>query len=138
MATFQHFSPFKADVHNGVHNLSADTIKALLSNVAPSAANGVKGDLSEISAGNGYTAGGVAVPITSSTQTGGTYSLVSGAAVVTASGGDIGPFRYICFYNDTATNDELIGWLDYGTSYTLPDGQPFTLPAGVVFTAYNA
>jgi hypothetical protein len=134
MATFQHYNPFKADVHNGVHNLGADTIKALLSNVAPNAADGVKADLTEISAGNGYSAGGVTIPVTSSAQAGGTYSLVSGTAAITAAGGTIGPFRYINYYNDTAANDELIGWLDYGASYTLPDGQPFTIPAGVVFT----
>lgn len=134
MATFQHFNPFKADVHNKKHNLGADTIKALLSNVAPSATNGVKTDVTEIAAGNGYTAGGVTIPITSSAQAGGTYSLVQGTAAITAAGGTVGPFRYVIFYNDTATNDELIGWLDYGTAYTLPDGQPFTIPAGVMFT----
>lgn len=134
MATFHHYNPFKADVHNGVHNLGADTIKALFSDVAPNAADGVKGDLTEIAPGFGYSAGGVIVPVTASAQVGGTYSLVSGVAAVTAAGGDVGPFRYINFYNDTAANDELIGWLDYGVSYTLPDGQPFTIPAGVVFT----
>ena len=29
---------------------------------------------------------------------------------------------------------ELIGYVDYGTAYTLPDTQPFTLTAGTFFT----
>ena len=117
-----------------MHNLGSDTLKFLLTNTAPSLANTVKADLTEIGAGNGYTAGGTAVTVTSSAQSGGTYSLVLAAATFTASGGTIGPFRYVVLYNDTATNDELIGYLDYGASYTLPDGQPFTITAGTFLT----
>jgi hypothetical protein len=30
-------------------------------------------------------------------------------------------------YNDTATNDELIGWWDYNSSITLAAGETFTV-----------
>jgi hypothetical protein len=30
-------------------------------------------------------------------------------------------------YNDTATNDELIGWWDYGTTVTITNGNSFTV-----------
>lgn len=134
MATVQIFNSFKEAVAEKIHNLGSDTLKFMLTNTAPSLANTVKADLTEIAAGNGYTAGGSAVTVTSSTQSGGTYSLVLSAWTVTASGGTVGPFRYLVLYNDTATNDELIGYVDYGVSYTLPDGQPFTATAGTFLT----
>jgi hypothetical protein len=45
----------------------------------------------------------------------------------TASGGSIATFRYVVLYNDTATNDELIGWYDYGTTLTVTLGNSFTV-----------
>jgi hypothetical protein len=104
----------------------------LVNSPAPVATNSIKGDLTEISAGNGYSAGGSAVTITSSAQSGGTYSLVGNDLVFTAAGGSIGPFRYAVFYNDTPTSpaDPLIGWWDYGSSVTLADGETFTVDFG--------
>ena len=130
MAIFNKFNQFVADEANGVHNLGSDTLKFMLTNTAPLATNSVKLDITEIAAGSGYTAGGSAVGITSSTQTGGTYSLVPTADVVfTATGGSIGPFRYVVFYNDTPTSpvDPLISYYDRGSSLTLLDTETFTV-----------
>ena len=105
MAAVNKFNQFVADTQNGVHDIANDTLKFMLTNTAPVATNSVKADLTEIAAGNGYIAGGSVVGITSSTQTGGTYSAVPTADVVfTASGGSIGPFRYVVLYNDTPTS----------------------------------
>lgn len=129
MATFQIFNAFKENVSEKVFNLGTDTLKWMLSNTAPVATNSVKADITEIAAGFGYTAGGSTVAVTSSSQTGGTYRLVLNALTFTAAGGSIGPFRYVVLYDDTATNDELIGWLDYGSALTLLDTQTFTIPS---------
>lgn len=120
---------FVEDVAEKIHNLGADTIKVLLTNTAPAAANATKSALTEISAGNGYTAGGTAATISSSAQSGGTYKLVLADVVFTASGGSIGPFRYAVVYNDTPTSpaDPLIQSYDYGSSITLADGETFTV-----------
>lgn len=110
-----------------VHNLGSDTLKWMATNVAPTTSNTQKSNLTEISAGNGYSAGGVTITTSSSSQASGTYKLVLADSTLTASGGTIGPFRYIVLYNDTATNDELIQWWDYGSSITLADGESFVV-----------
>lgn len=125
MATYVKFQQFVEDLGTGVHDLNADTIKVMLTNSAPNAAtHAVKADLTEISAGNGYTAGGFDIQNTYS-QTSGTGSLAAVDVTITASGGSIGPFRYAVWYNDTPTSpaDPLIGYADYGSSITLADGE---------------
>jgi hypothetical protein len=129
MASFNKFDAFVENVAEKVHNLGADTLKILLTNVAPVATNAVKADLTEITAQNGYAAGGPAVTITASAQTTGTYKLVGNDVTLTASGGSFGPFRYAVLYNDTPTSpaDPLIGWWDYGSNLTITDGNSFTV-----------
>ena len=134
MAAFNKFNQFAEDLGDGVHNLQAagDTLRVYLSNAAPSAsADLVKTDLAEIAAGNGYTAGGEDVA-NDYTESVGVGTLVGTDVVITASGGTIGPFRYVVLYNDTPTSpaDPLIGWWDYGSSITLNDGETFTIDFG--------
>lgn len=123
------FDCFYEDAFEKVHNLQSDTFKIALSNTAPIVATDDEfSDITEISAGNGYTAGGETVTVASSAQSGGTYTwTMSGDASWTASGGNIGPFRYYVLYNDTAANDELICYWDLGSSITLNDGDSFAL-----------
>lgn len=129
MASFNKFNAFVENLAEKVHNLGSDTLKVALTNTAPSAANSTFSDITEISAGSGYTAGGTAATISSSSQTSGTYKLVLADVVFTASGGSIGPFRYAVLYNDTPTSpaDPLIGYWDYGSSVTLADTETFTV-----------
>jgi hypothetical protein len=127
MAGFTKFNSFVEAVAEKAHNLGSDTLKVLLTNTAPIATNAVKADLTEIDAGNGYTAGGNQASQSASAQTSGTYKLtLADPATWTASGGTIGPFRYAVLYNDTASNKELIGFWDYGSSITLAAGETFT------------
>lgn len=126
MTAFNKFQSFVEAVAEKVHNLGSDSLKVMLTNVAPVNTNTKKADLTDIAAGNGYSAGGTAAVTSSSAQTGGTYKLVLADVVFTASGGTIGPFRYVVVYNDTATNKECIGWYDYGSSITLADTETFT------------
>lgn len=129
MVAFAKFNPFVLNLAQKVFNLGTDTLKVMLVNTAPSATNNQKSDLTDISAGNGYTAGGTQATISSSTQTSGTYKLVVASVVFTASGGTIGPFRYAVLYDSTAASSQLIGYWDYGSSITLADGESFTWSA---------
>lgn len=126
---FNKFNVTTKDLENGVHNWSSHTLKVLLTNVAPIAANAVKADLTEISAGNGYTAGGTATSPTVNNPSGTHGKLTCTDVVFTAAGGQIGPFRYAVLYNDTPSSpaDPLIGWWDYGGSITLNDTETFTV-----------
>lgn len=129
MVALTKFQSFGENLAEKVHNLQSDTIKVMLTNTAPNAATAtVKANLTEISAGNGYTAGGTAATVSSSAQSGGTYKQVLADVVFTASGGTIGPFRYVVVYNDTPTvpADPLIGFYDNGSSVTLNAGETFT------------
>ena len=107
-----------------VHNLGSDTLKVALTNSAPSQSNTVLANITEISYTN---CSARTLTVSSSAQSSGTYKLVVADLVLTASGGSVGPFRYAVIYNDTATNDELIGYYDYGSSITLADGETLTL-----------
>ena len=101
----------------------------MLSNVAPAASNAVKADITEIVAGNGYSAGGANATFVSGAQASGTYKLTLTDTVFTASGGSIATFRYVVVYNDTpgAPLKPLIGWYDYGTAVTITSGNTLTV-----------
>lgn len=127
MATFNKINQFVADVATKVHNLNSDTLKVMLSDVAPVATNTIKSNITEIAAGNGYTAGGGAAAFVSGNDTSGLYKLILSAVSWTASGGSIAQFRYAVLYNSTAASGNLIGWWDYGAEVNLTNGNTFTV-----------
>lgn len=128
MATYNKFDQTVEDIADKVHNLSSDTLECYLTNATPSAsADAVKADLAEISTGNGYT--GPQDTQNTGGQTSGVYTLTGTKIVVTASGGTVGPFRYVVLQNTTPTSplDPLIGYWDYGSALTLQIGETFTI-----------
>jgi len=125
MAAFNKFNSFVEALAEKVHNLGSDQIVVALTAAAnaPVAGNTVLANLTQISYTNLSSRN---VTTASSAQTGGTYKLTLNDLVLTASGA-VATFRYIVLYNDTATNDELIGWYDYGSDVTLASGETFTI-----------
>jgi hypothetical protein len=118
MSVFNKFNSFTEAVAEKVHNLGSDQLVVALTNTLPTAGNTQLSNITQIS----YTyCSSRNLTRTSSSQTGGVYSLILSDLTLTASGGAIGPFRYVVIYNDTATNDELIGWYDAGSAITVPD-----------------
>lgn len=129
MATFNKINAFVENVAEGVHNLGSDQLVVALTNTAPDAADAVLTGITEISYTNCSSR---SVTTSSSSQASGTYSLVNADLTLTASGGTVGPFRYVVLYNDTPTSpaDPLIGWYDYGSSITLADGETLLIDFG--------
>ena len=129
MATYNKFQCFVEDICEKKHDLGSDTLKVAFSSAsnAPSASAHVKlADITTIVATN---LGDLSLSVSSSSQTSGTYKLVVADKTLTASGA-VPAFRYVIIYNDTAANDELICWYDYGSEVTLAKDDTFKLDFG--------
>jgi hypothetical protein len=127
LATYNKFNAFVENQLISAVDWDADTFKVMLTNTAPVATNDTFDDLTEIAAGNGYTARGTATTISHS-RSSGTSKIVGTDVVFTASGA-VGPFRYAVLYRDTGTNATswLVAWWDYGSSISLANGETFTV-----------
>jgi hypothetical protein len=128
MATFNKFHSFVEALAEKVHNLGSDTLTVALSDSAPVATYTQLSNITQISytnIQNGTTTGRNLAGVTSA-QTSGSYKLDANDLVLTATG-SVPTFRYVVLYNDTATNDELIGWYDYGAAVDLLNGETFTI-----------
>ena len=139
MATVVLFDDFGYNLGIGAFNLGSDTFRVALTNTAPTQDTGsVLADITQISAGNGYTqvADGAGATLTmawAETSSGSgvwRFGNSSSDVVFTASGGSIGPFRYVVLVDDTSTSNKLVGYLDYGTAVTITDTNTFTIDTG--------
>jgi hypothetical protein len=108
-----------------VHNLGADVLTIFLTTnaSAPVATNTILANITQIAYTNLSTR---VITTSSSAQSSGLYKLILTDLVLTASGA-VATFRMVGLYNDTATNDELILWYDYGQDVTLANGETFTI-----------
>jgi hypothetical protein len=132
MAAFNKFDQFVLDLATKVHNLNADALKVMLSDVAPVRTNTIKANITEIAAGNGYVAGGLAATFVSGGDVAGVYKLVLSSPVFTAAGGSFATFRYAVLYNSTPGAGPLIGWFDFGAEVTLTNGNSITVQLDAV------
>lgn len=124
MATFVKIYSFVEKLAEKTFNLGSDSLVIALTNTAHTSTWSQLSELTQVAYTNLSSR---ALTISSSAQTTGTYKLVLADLVLTSSGGTTGPFRYVYIYDDTATNDELIAYYDYGSSITLQDGDTFTI-----------
>ena len=129
MATYTKFQCFVEDICEKKHDLGSDTLKVAFSNAtnAPSASLDKK--LADITTIDPTNLGDTTLSKTSSSQTNGTYTLVLADKTLTATG-DVPAFQYVIIYNDTATDDPLIAWYDYGSEVTLHANDTFKLDFG--------
>lgn len=118
------FDNFALNLANKKYNLGSDQIKVALVNSAPTSGMIALSSLTEVSYTNCSTRN---ITTTSVAQASGVVTLILADLTLTASGGTVGPFRYIVIYDSTAASFELIGWQDYGSSITLQSGDTFVL-----------
>jgi hypothetical protein len=110
---------YKAAIHTDAPVVATDTVLA---------------DLTQIGGSNGYTTGGADIGF-NSTRTGGTITATAVDVTWTATGGNLGASvagRYVSIYDDTPTSpaDPLLCSFDYGATFTVADGETFTLDFG--------
>lgn len=123
MATFTKINAFTEALAEKKHNLGSDTLTIALTNTAHTSTWSQLSDLTQISYTNLSSR---VITTTSSSQTSGTYKLVLQDLVLSATGA-VATFRYIYIYNDTATNDDLIAYYDYGSTVTMGNGDTLTI-----------
>lgn len=94
----------------------------------------------EVANGNGYTTGGSALSGVTLTKSTTTVTFDAADLTFTASGGDIGPFRYAVVYDDTVFGDPLVGYIDMGGNVTITNGTSGTFQwnASGIFTLSGA
>lgn len=145
--TYNKFNTFVGDLAGKLHDLvgaggsTADQVFCMLSNTAPSAANAVKADITQIASGNGYTTDG-ADTANSGSAASGTFTLTGTNITWTAGPAAMGAFQYIVAYNKTQTvpAGPLIAWWDRGAALTLQNGETYTIKfnggasSGTIFT----
>lgn len=119
-SAFTRFHAFTEDVAKKKHNLGTDQLAVALVAAlnAPVQTNSVLANLTQIAYTNCSSRN---VTTSGAAQTNGQFKLTLADLTLTAGGGNVGPFRYVVLYNDTALNDELLGFYDYGADITLAD-----------------
>jgi hypothetical protein len=140
VATFNQFNSFSAALATKKHNIAAGadvlTIALCATANAPVASNAVLGDLTPIAYTN--LSSRVVTVNASTGTTGAQYRIVLDDLTLSASGGAAAAFQYVVLYNDTAANDELIGWIDYGSAITLASGDGLVIDFSAISITIGA
>jgi hypothetical protein len=116
MATYNKFNTAIGGLSKAV-NVATDTWKFVLATALAATDTTIT---AEVANGNGYTTGGNATSVTSSTVSGATPGvmtlILTAPALWTASGAGFS-FRYVILYN--STNSLPVGYWDYGSTVTM-------------------
>lgn len=138
MAAYTKYEPFVEHFANKEIDWfgTTDTWKVVIHTDAPVVATDDDvTDLTQIAGANGYTTGGENITF-NATRSGGTVTATATDVVWTAAGGNLGNSttgRYLSVYDDTAAAplaDVLSHSYDYGSTFTIADGETLTLDFG--------
>ena len=125
---------FRVRVANGEVNFSSDVFKAIVMAEGFSfnpATHALYADViaSEIGGGNGYTVGGASLSGVAIAQnnTDNRADVTWNTVSWTATGGDVGPCAGVIIYDDTLTGDPILGYINFGGTYTVAQGGTATV-----------
>ncbi len=116
---------------------TTDTFKAAIATAADTPVVGTDDEMADVSqvTGTGYTALGTDIQ-NDATRSGGTVTMVAVDHTWTAGAGDWTAGRYIVIHDDTATTDILMNYYDYGSSFTVGNGETFTVDYGATLATF--
>ena len=129
----------KYQLGDGKVDLDTDTLKIILMNTTFSFDKDADATLSDVtsdqlSTGNGYTQNdetlsNVAI---SEDDTNDRMQMTCDDVTWTASGGSFGPTGAAIIYDDTTSDDTVVGCIDFGDDYTITDGSSIVIKSIVL------
>lgn len=133
-SAYYKFQDYVEQLNKAKHDWSTHDFRAVLCLTAPTAANAVLGDLTQIASGGGYTqlsagTGGIVLDSETLSESSGTAKVTIADEVLTATAGGVASFRYVAIVNNSTTSPSypLVCYLDYGSSVTLAEGETLTI-----------
>jgi hypothetical protein len=120
MATYNKFTPAIESLFEG-GNAGSDTWVVKLG----TAVNQAAGTFTEVANGNGYTTGGNAATVSTSSQTSGTFKLVLNSPTAWTATGAGFTFQYAILTNSTTSTN--VAYWDYGSSQAVAAGETVTV-----------
>lgn len=109
-------------------SLSSDSFKWALTATEPDPFTDEDlADITQISAGNGYSTGGSAFANSAFTVGSASAIFTGDDTVFTATPGSMAAFGWAVLYDDTHANDALIGYLEYPQLLTVTAGKTHTI-----------
>ncbi len=135
MASYVKFENFAEALVNEEVDIfgTTDQFKIAIHTDAPNAASDDElADLTQIAGSNGYTTKGEDIQ-NDGTRSGGTVTMTAVDVVWTASGANLGASttgRYFAVHDEDSTTDILQCDFDYGSTFTVADGETMTADFG--------
>lgn len=120
------FNSFFERLANGTFDFANDTFAVALV-AAANAPLVTNSDLIDLTLVDTLNLSSNLITVTSATQTDGVLTVEVDNTALLATGGDVGPFRYVVIYDDTSATDALVCFYQLPGDVTIPNTQTVTI-----------